>query len=83
MIVTGFLVLAWVVDHLFGMFFLRWAKRTKTESDDLILHTVRKPVYWSVALVGVYLSLTPLSLSSGFLAKVENLGLAELVLVVA
>lgn len=71
-ILTLSLIIAWIADHLFGEVFLVWSKRTKTRADDLILKTIRRPVYLSLVLVGLYLSLAKLSLSPTLMGSVDK-----------
>lgn len=56
-----FILLGWVVYHIFGRYLTKWAKRTKTKLDDEILRNIKKPIYFFVILVGAYYALTNFS----------------------
>jgi len=50
----GFLILGWIISHVFEHYFLKWAKKTKTTIDDEILKNVKRPVYILVLFFGLY-----------------------------
>jgi len=58
----GFLILGWVVYHIFQRYFSRWAKKTKTKLDDEVLKNIKKPIYFLVVLVGSYYALNNFSI---------------------
>jgi len=49
-----FLVLGWIVDHVFEHYFKKWAAKTKTKIDDEILKNVKKPIYILVIFFGIF-----------------------------
>ena len=51
---VGFLILGWIVSHIFEHYFMRWAKKTKTKIDDEILKNVNRPIYVLVIFFGIY-----------------------------
>ena len=67
-----FAVLAWVVQHLFAFIIKRFTRRTVTQVDDEVLETLQKPVYLSVLLLGVYLSLDSLAFLSDNVELIKN-----------
>jgi small-conductance mechanosensitive channel len=62
LIFIGFIILGWIIVHVFEHYFLRWAKKTKTRLDDEILKNVKKPIYVLVIFFGIYFFLTNISL---------------------
>jgi small-conductance mechanosensitive channel len=52
-----FIVLGWIVYHIFQRYLTRWAERTKTKLDDEILKNIKKPIYFFVILLGTYYAL--------------------------
>ena len=53
LIFVGFIILGWVISHVFEYYFLKWAKKTKTKLDDEILKNVKKPIYILVIFFGL------------------------------
>ena len=39
-----FIIIGWIVYHIFERYFTRWAKKTKTKLDDEILRNIKKPI---------------------------------------
>ena len=58
----GFLILGWIIYHIFQRYFSRWAKKTKTKLDDEILKNIKKPIYFLVILIGSYYALNNFSI---------------------
>ena len=56
-ILIGFLILGWIIYHIFERYFTRWAKKTKTKLDDAILKNIKKPIYFLVVVFGTYYAL--------------------------
>ncbi len=52
-----FIILGWIVYHIFQRYLSRWAERTKTKLDDEILKNIKKPIYFFVLLIGTYYAL--------------------------
>jgi len=66
LIFVGFIILGWIVSHIFEHYFLKWAKKTKTKLDDEILANVKKPIYVLVIFLGLYYFLTNLTIISQY-----------------
>jgi small-conductance mechanosensitive channel len=66
LIFVGFLIIGWIVYHIFERYLSRWAKATKTKLDDEILKNIKKPIYFFVILVGAYYALEFLSVVKPF-----------------
>ncbi len=62
LIFIGFIILGWIISHVFEHYFQKWAKKTKTKLDDEILRNVKKPIYVLVIFFGIYFFLTNLSI---------------------
>ena len=52
-----FIILGWIIYHIFERYFSRWAEKTKTKLDDEILKNIKKPIYFFVILIGAYYAL--------------------------
>ncbi len=52
-----FIIAGCLVYHIFERYFVKWAEKTKTKLDDEILRNIKKPIYFSVILVGAYYGL--------------------------
>jgi small-conductance mechanosensitive channel len=61
-IFIAFIILGWIVSHIFEHYFLRFAKKTKTKLDDEILANVKRPIYILVIFFGLYYFLWNLSI---------------------
>lgn len=72
-IILIFGLLAWIVQHLFAFIIRRFTKRTPTEIDDQILSTLQKPVYITVILLGVYLSMDGLLAGDQAMSTIKNI----------
>lgn len=57
-----FLIVGWIIYHIFERYFSRWAKKTQTKLDDEILKNIKKPIYFFVILVGAYFALNNFTL---------------------
>ena len=49
-----FILIGWIIYHIFDRYFTRWAEKTKTKLDDEILKNIKKPIYFFVILIGIY-----------------------------
>lgn len=56
-IFIAFLLLGYIVYHIFERFFLKWAKKTKTKLDDEIIRNVKRPIYFFVIVIGLYFAI--------------------------
>ncbi len=61
LIIVGFFIVSKIAFIIFERIFLRIARKTKTEIDDLILQAINKPVTIVLVLIGLYLGLGTLS----------------------
>ena len=50
----GFLIIGWIIEHIFEHYFKIWAKKTKTKIDDEILNNVKRPIYILVLFFGIF-----------------------------
>ncbi|MFC1659869.1 mechanosensitive ion channel family protein [Gemmatimonadota bacterium] len=62
LIVLAFLVLAAISDRLISGIIARLVSRTETDLDDRVLEILHRPVFMTVALVGLLLAVEPLEL---------------------
>lgn len=82
LIFAVFIILGWIVYHIFERYLTRWAKKTKTKLDDEILKNIKKPIYFFVFLVGAYYALEFLSIVKPFVNVLSVIfTLAEIFLV--
>jgi len=61
-----FIVIGWIVYHIFERYFTRWAEKTKTKLDDEILRNIKKPIYFFVIIIGIYFSLELLTIPENY-----------------
>jgi len=59
-------VIAKGITDLLNRYVSKIAKKTKSELDDMLLHTVRRPVFWGVVLGGFYLAIRGLTVLSAY-----------------
>lgn len=64
-IIVGFVVLAWVVNRVVSGSLRQLAKRSATTFDDKLVELAQRPVFVTVALVGLTLATYRLGLSEG------------------
>ncbi len=63
LILLGFLLGAIVIEFIFRRVLLNLTRKTDTTLDDDIVTAVRKPIYYSLVLIGLYLALKKIQLS--------------------
>jgi small-conductance mechanosensitive channel len=80
-----FLIIGWIVVHVFERYFMRWAKKTKTKLDDEILKNVKKPIYLLVIFFGLFIFIHNLSLLDQYIDKsiIDNIFLFIEILLIA
>lgn len=61
----------------------RFAKKTKTDIDDFIIHVITKPFYAAVILVGFHLGLKTLTVCSAYVQLINNIFFIAYVFLVA
>jgi len=69
-IFLGFIILAWLVRHIYKVVFLRIARKTLTKIDDQLIEATKWPASLVVLMIGVKVAIIPLQLSekiSGFI----------------
>ena len=52
-ILVSFLILGWIIEHVFEHYFKKLAEKTKTKLDDEILKNVKRPIYILVIFFGI------------------------------
>jgi small-conductance mechanosensitive channel len=65
-IFVSFIILGWIVYHIFERYFCRWAEKTKTTLDDEILKNIKKPIYFFVILVGIYFGISAFEILNNY-----------------
>lgn len=73
LVFIGFLVLGWVIEHIFEHYFKKWASKTKTKIDDEILKNVKRPVYILVLFFGFYTFIFNLDILKDYSADINNI----------
>jgi small-conductance mechanosensitive channel len=76
------IVVGWAVYLIFERYFTRWAEKTKTKIDDVILRNIKAPVYFLVVLIGAYYGLDTLTFLQPYSALLTAIfTVAEILLV--
>ena len=65
------IIIGMIVYRIFERYLTNWAKKTKTTLDDEILANIKLPIYLAVIVIGLYYSLTPLSILDPFLFQIK------------
>jgi len=80
-----FLIIGWIIVHVFERYFMRWAKKTKTKLDDEILKNVKKPIYLLVIFFGLFIFVHNLSILDQYVDKsiIDNIFLLIEILLIA
>lgn len=80
-----FLIIGWIIVHVFERYFMKWAKKTKTKLDDEILKNVKKPIYLLVIFFGLFIFIHNLSLLDQYIDKsiIDNVFLLIEILLIA
>jgi len=82
-ILIAFLILGYVVQHIFEHYFQKLAKKTKTKLDDEILKNVKKPIYILVLFFGINFFILNLSILNQYEGTISILLLLIQVLLIA
>ncbi len=69
-ILVGFILLAKILTYFFQVYVTRWAKRTATQVDDLIVEKVKPPFTYIIWLLGLEVSLRYLHLEGDRFDKI-------------
>lgn len=81
LIVLATIVVARIVNWIFERVFRKAVGRTKTEFDDKLIEILRKPVFWTVLVIGVYIALLPLDISQEVIVPLRKLLLTTAIFV--
>ena len=77
-----FIIVGWIVYHIFERYFSRWAEKTKTKLDDEILKNIKKPIYFFVILIGAYYALNSFTVLNQYSTELAFVfTLAEILLI--
>ncbi|RLI96829.1 MAG: mechanosensitive ion channel family protein [Candidatus Aenigmatarchaeota archaeon] len=76
-------ILAEVVSYLFKNFLPKITSRTKTDFDDKLAAMLRKPVFYTIILAGIYTCIKYLGLGLSIATIVDNAVLTILVIIVS
>jgi MscS family membrane protein len=71
LVVFGFLLLAAIVDRLISGIAARIVARTETDLDDRVLKILHRPVFTTVALIGLVVATRTLDLSAGSVSHIN------------
>ena len=66
-----FIIMGWIVYHIFEHYFSKWAEKTKTKLDDEILRNIKKPIYYIVIILGANFGLEFLSFFQGYRGAIQ------------
>ena len=69
LIFFGFIVLSFLIRHIYKVVFLRIARKTKTEVDDKLVEATKWPLSLIVLFFGIKVSIIPLNLSEKVLLQ--------------
>jgi small-conductance mechanosensitive channel len=65
-LLTAFLILGYIIDHIFEHYFKILAKKTKTKLDDEIIKNVKRPIYVLVIFFGLFFFVQNISILEGY-----------------
>ncbi len=68
-------IIATIVDFLFKRVFIYYTSKTKLESDSLFVGVLRKPVYLTIIIIGIFFSLHCTDLTTAYVAIFDGIGL--------
>lgn len=77
------IIVGWLVYIIFERYLRRWAEKTETKLDDLILQNVKIPIYLLVIIIGMYYAILPLSILKPYSGLISALFSVAEILVVA
>ena len=77
------IVAGWIVYFIFERYLKRWAEKTETKLDDMILQNIKAPIYALVFIIGIYYAISPLSILQPYSGLISILFSVAQILVVA
>ncbi|WP_440953513.1 mechanosensitive ion channel family protein [Methanococcoides sp. FTZ1] len=81
LILFSSMILAYLVDIVFKKVVLHYTSRTRFEIDDLIMHAIKRPIYYTVILLGAFLALSVIGGAESYLGIFNDILLTILSLV--
>jgi MscS family membrane protein len=78
-IIIGFIVAGWVLTTFVQFYVRRWAAKTRTELDDMLIKKFRPPFSYIIWLFGIRLAIKPLNLNAVGFDRIIN----SIILIVA
>jgi small-conductance mechanosensitive channel len=66
LVFISFIIVGYLIEHVFEHYFKEWAKKTKTNLDDEILKNVKSPIYILVLFLGIYIFIFNLDILSNY-----------------
>ncbi len=76
-------ILAWVVSYLFKHLLPRITSKTKTDFDDKLAEMLRRPIFYTIILAGVYTCIKYLGLGMTIATTMDNIVLTILVIIIS
>lgn len=73
LIFFGFIILAWLVRHIYHVVFIKIAKKTATTADDQVFETTEWPLSLILLFIGIRVAIIPLNLSATFTGIINNI----------
>ena len=77
------IVAGWIVYFIFERYLKRWAEKTETKLDDMILQNIKAPIYALVFIIGIYYAIFPLSILQPYSGLISALFSVAQIIVVA
>lgn len=71
-IILVFLFAGFAVTHIAQKYFAKWAKKSKTTFDDILVEKIKPPFSYIVWFIGIKVALKPLSLDFEILDRILN-----------
>ena len=82
-LLIGFLILGWIIEHVFEHYFKKFAQKTKTKIDDEIIRNVKRPIYVLVIFFGIYFFIQNLSVLEQYRGVISTVFLLIELLLIA
>ena len=81
LILSASIVIATIIDLLFKRVFLYYASKTKFEFDELIVAALRKPLYLTVIISGMFFTLYYTDITTDYVSILDDIGLTALFII--